>query len=105
MKSVLEVEDLSVSFNGHLAVDHISFEVQEGDLLGIIGPNGSGKTTLFRAILGLQQYSGKVRLFGLEGSKYHSLLPLIGYVPQRVSFEPNFPATVYDIVSMGIISE
>ena len=104
MKNVLEVEDLSVSFNGHLAVDHVSFDVQEGDLLGIIGPNGSGKTTLFRAILGLQQYSGKVRLFGFEGSKYNSLLPLIGYVPQRVSFEPNFPATVYDIVSMGIIS-
>lgn len=105
MKNVLEVEDLSVSFNGHLAVDHISFEVQEGDLLGIVGPNGSGKTTLFRAILGLQQYSGKVKLFGFEGSKYRSLLPLIGYVPQKVFFEPNFPATVYDIVSMGIISK
>ena len=105
MTSVLEVEDLSIGYNGHLAVDKISFDVQEGDLLGIVGPNGAGKTTLFRAILGLQQYSGKIKLFGFEGSKYRSLLPLIGYVPQKVAFEPNFPATVYDIVSMGVISD
>ena len=105
MTSVLEVADLSIGYNNHLAVDKISFDVQEGDLLGIVGPNGAGKTTLFRAILGLQQYSGKIKLFGFEGSKYRSLLPLIGYVPQKVVFEPNFPATVYDVVSMGIISD
>ena len=59
MTSVLEVEDLSIGYNNHLAVDQISFDVQEGDLLGIVGPNGAGKTTLFRAILRLQQYSGQ----------------------------------------------
>ena len=107
MTSVLEVDDLSIHYNSrqHLAVDKISFDVKEGEVLGIIGPNGAGKTTLFRAILGLQEYSGKIKLFGFEGSKYRSLLPLIGYVPQKVTFEPNFPATVYDVVSMGIISD
>ena len=107
MTSVLEVDDLSIHYNSrhHLAVDNISFDVKEGEVLGIIGPNGAGKTTLFRAILGLQEYSGKIKLFGFEGSKYRSLLPLIGYVPQKVVFEPNFPATVYDVVSMGIISD
>ena len=104
MTSVLEIENLVIGYDNHLAVDKISFNVREGDILGIVGPNGAGKTTLFRAILGLQKYSGRIRLFGLEGSKYHSLLPLIGYVPQQVIFEPNFPATVYDVVSMGIIS-
>ena len=54
MTSVLEVNDLSIGYNSHLAVDNISFDVQEGDLLGIVGPNGAGKTTLFRAILGFQ---------------------------------------------------
>ena len=107
MTSVLEVDDLSIHYNSrqHLAVDKISFDVKEGEVLGIIGPNGAGKTTLFRAILGLQEYSGSIKLFGFEGSKYRSLLPLIGYVPQKVTFEPNFPATVYDVVSMGIISD
>ena len=105
MTSVLEVKDLKIGYNNHLAVDDISFDVKEGDVLGIVGPNGAGKTTLFRAILGLQQYSGKIKLFGFEGTKYRSLLPLIGYVPQKIAFESNFPATVYDVVSMGVISD
>jgi zinc transport system ATP-binding protein len=44
-------------------------------------------------------------LFGYEGKHYETLLPLIGYVPQKVNFEPNFPATVSDVVSMGMLSE
>jgi zinc transport system ATP-binding protein len=79
--------------------------VDEGDLLGIVGPNGAGKTTLFRAILGLQNYAGVIKLFGYEGKKYHPLLPLIGYVSQKVNFETNFPATVFEIVEMGLLSE
>ena len=46
-----------------------------------------------------------MKLFGYENPKYSSIIPLIGYVPQKVTFEPNFPATVYDVVAMGIISE
>ncbi|MEM2761165.1 MAG: metal ABC transporter ATP-binding protein [Nitrososphaerales archaeon] len=102
---VLEVQDVSVSYNGILALDKINFAVEEGDLLGIVGPNGAGKTTLFKAILGLQKYDGRIRLFGYEGKQYESLLPMIGYVPQRVNFEPNFPATVSDVVAMGVLSE
>lgn len=103
--NILQVQNLSISYNGHVAVDDISFDVMEGDLLGIVGPNGSGKTTLFRAILGLQPYKGKITMFGHESEKFKSLIPLIGYVPQKIVFEPNFPVTVYDVVSMGVISE
>lgn len=102
---VLEVSDVSISYNGSLAIDKVNFGVEEGDLLGIVGPNGAGKTTLFRAILGLQNYSGTIKLFGLEGKKYHPLLPLIGYVSQKVSFEQNFPATVSEVVAMGLLPE
>jgi zinc transport system ATP-binding protein len=105
MTKVLQVEKLSIGYDGHAAVDDISFDVSKGELLGIVGPNGAGKTTLFRAILGLQDYKGKIKLFGYEHDKYKSLIPLVGYVPQKIVFEPNFPATVYDIVSMGIISD
>jgi len=101
--NALDVDNVSVSHNGILAVNKISFSVQEGDLLGIVGPNGAGKTTLFRAILGLQNYQGKIKLFGYEGHQYTALLSMVGYVPQKVNFEPNFPATVYDVVSMGIL--
>jgi zinc transport system ATP-binding protein len=103
--NVLDVENVSVNHNGTLAINNISFIVQEGDLLGVVGPNGAGKTTLFRAILGLQSYQGKIKLFGYEGHQYDTLLPMIGYVPQKVNFESNFPATVFDVVALGTLSE
>jgi zinc transport system ATP-binding protein len=103
--NVLEVSSVSIKYNGHLAVDGINFNVQEGDLLGIVGPNGAGKTTLFRAILGLQNYAGTIQIFGHKDKEYQPLLPLVGYVSQKVIFDQNFPATVKEIVSMGIISE
>ena len=59
---VLDVKNLTVGYRNHVAVDDISFNVEKGDLLGIVGPNGAGKTTLFRAILGLQQYRTKIKL-------------------------------------------
>lgn len=103
--NVLEVSNVSVRYNGTTALDSVSFNVEQGDLLGIVGPNGAGKTTLFKAILGLQSYHGTIKLFGYGGKQYNALLPFVGYVPQRVNFEPNFPASVYDVVSMGTISE
>lgn len=103
--NVLDVSDVSIRYNGHMAVDRINFSVQEGDLLGIVGPNGAGKTTLFRAVIGLQNHTGKIKLFGYEGKEYHPLLPLVGYVSQKVNFDQNFPATVREVVSMGVLSE
>jgi branched-chain amino acid transport system ATP-binding protein len=59
MSAVLEVRHLTKRFGGIHAVDGVSFDVREGEILGIIGPNGSGKTTLFNCILGqLQPSSG-----------------------------------------------
>ena len=103
--NVLEVSDVSIRYNGYLAVDKINFDVKAGDLLGIVGPNGAGKTTLFKAIMGMQNHTGKIKLFGYEEADYRPLLPLIGYVSQKVSFEPNFPATVSEVVSMGLVPE
>jgi branched-chain amino acid transport system ATP-binding protein len=65
MSAVLEVSDLRKTFGGITAVDGVSFEVQAGEILGIIGPNGSGKTTLFNCILGqLHPSGGEVRIDG-----------------------------------------
>lgn len=65
MSSVLEVRDIKKSFGGIHAVDGVSFDVNEGEILGIIGPNGSGKSTLFNCILGqLHPTAGEVRLDG-----------------------------------------
>jgi branched-chain amino acid transport system ATP-binding protein len=65
MSTVLEVRNLRKSFGGIVAVDDVSFDVHEGEILGIIGPNGSGKSTLFNCILGqLQPTAGEVHLAG-----------------------------------------
>lgn len=65
MKTVLEVRNVSKTFGGIVALDNVSFEVAEGEILGIIGPNGSGKSTLFNCILGqLQPNAGEVRVDG-----------------------------------------
>jgi len=65
MSAVLEVQGLEKSFGGIRAVDGVSFEVREGEILGLIGPNGSGKSTLFNCILGqLTPSAGEVRIDG-----------------------------------------
>jgi len=64
---VLSVDGLTKSFDGFLAVKNVSFEVAEGEILGLIGPNGSGKSTTFNLIAGaLQPSSGSVRFRGEE---------------------------------------
>ncbi len=65
MSAVLEVANLRKSFGGITAVDGVSFDVRDGEILGIIGPNGSGKSTLFNCVLGqLQPNEGEVRVDG-----------------------------------------
>jgi branched-chain amino acid transport system ATP-binding protein len=65
MSAVLEVRDLAKTFGGISAVNGVSFDVNEGEILGLIGPNGSGKSTLFNCILGqLAPSAGEVRLGG-----------------------------------------
>ncbi|HEX4327184.1 MAG TPA: ABC transporter ATP-binding protein [Burkholderiales bacterium] len=65
MSRVLEVRGLSKRFGGITAVEEVSFELEEGEILGIIGPNGSGKSTLFNCILGqLQPTAGSVHVDG-----------------------------------------
>jgi branched-chain amino acid transport system ATP-binding protein len=65
MSAVLEVSNLRKSFGGITAVNDVSFDVHEGEILGIIGPNGSGKSTLFNCVLGqLLPNAGEVRVDG-----------------------------------------
>ncbi len=101
-KNIIEVQGVCFSYGGEQVLKDITFEIHQGDYLGVIGPNGSGKTTLLKIMLGLlPPTSGKVRLFGKDLKDFKDW-PKIGYVPQKVTnFDANFPATVQEVVLMG----
>jgi len=106
MLNVVEIEHLTVQYPDVKALDDVSFTVNNGDFLGIIGPNGAGKSTLFSSMLGLHtKYKGKIKFFGKDIRKSKDYLKGIGYVPQKPIFEKNFPATVNDVVRMGLRQE
>lgn len=103
MLKIVEINNLTVQYPDVKALDDVSFEVNQGDFLGIIGPNGAGKSTLFDAMLGLNtKYKGTIKFFGEDIRKSKDYLKEIGYVPQKPIFEKNFPVTVTDVVRMGL---
>ena len=100
IKNCIEVNNVSFSYNGQSVLDNISFSVNTGEYLGIIGPNGGGKTTLIKIILGLlKPDAGTVRIFGQDIKEFKER-SLIGYVPQRIS-QVAFPATVKEVIETG----
>ncbi len=102
---VVNIDNVSYRFNSALVLENISFTVNKGDFVGIIGPNGAGKTTLFRSMLGLlEDYQGRITFFGEDIRKNRNILQKIGYIPQKNSTDQGFPATVEEIVSLGITS-
>lgn len=103
---IVEIDHLTIEYPDVKAIDDVSFTVNQGDFLGIIGPNGAGKSTLFAAMLGLNtKYKGTIKFFGTDIRKSKNYLKEIGYVPQKPIFEKNFPATVNDVVKMGLQKE
>ncbi|RMH31551.1 MAG: ABC transporter ATP-binding protein [Nitrospirae bacterium] len=69
--AVVEVRNLSKRFNGFTAVDHISFDIAEGEIVGLLGPNGAGKTTTIHMLLGLiTPTTGTIRMFGMDLARH-----------------------------------
>ncbi|PJN90570.1 metal ABC transporter ATP-binding protein [Bacillus sp. mrc49] len=98
-QAALKVENLTIAYHKKPVVEDVSFEVPEGNLIGIIGPNGAGKSTLIKGILELvPKLSGDITI---KGSTYKSMRKSIGYVPQRESVDWDFPTNALDVVMMG----
>ncbi|WP_068783386.1 metal ABC transporter ATP-binding protein [Paenibacillus phocaensis] len=95
----LEVNRLTVAYQKKPVLRSVSFQIPEGQLIGILGPNGAGKSTLLKAVLGLlPTLDGEVRIYG---KSYREQRKLIGYVPQRESVDWDFPTNALDVVMMG----
>jgi zinc transport system ATP-binding protein len=100
----IAVDQLSFGYQGRENVlDHVSFRVCEGQMIGCIGPNGGGKTTLLRLLMGfLRPRTGKIELFGLTPC---CARPHIAYVPQAQQHDRLFPVSVEDVVLMGLLRQ
>lgn len=94
----LQVHNLTVRFNGQIALDSLSVAIESALRVAVVGPNGAGKSTLFNALAGvLAPTAGQVRIHGHAPAQYLCL----AYVPQSTQLDWNFPASVWDVVLMG----
>ncbi len=94
--SLIKIENLTLSYEGRRVIENMSFCVNKGDYLCIIGENGSGKTSVIKAILGLisPEIGNIIYQNGLKKNE-------IGYLPQQTEIQKNFPASVYEVVLSG----
>jgi zinc transport system ATP-binding protein len=100
-KPVVEVRDLSFSYNGAPVLEDVNLSVSPRDFVCLVGPNGGGKTTLLKIVLGLLSPSkGHVTVFGKTPEEARLQ---IGYMPQHSNLDPKFPVSVMDVVLMGRI--
>jgi len=99
MTAQLQFADVTLGYDRHPAVHHLSGDVSAGALLAIVGPNGAGKSTLFRGVVGLlKPLAGTIKRAGLDVLD-------IAYLPQSADIDRSFPISVYDFVGTGLWRE
>jgi zinc/manganese transport system ATP-binding protein len=92
--SAIRLQDLTLGYDRHPAVHHLSGEIAAGSLTAIVGPNGAGKSTLLKGIAGaLAPLGGGVSV--ARGRR-------LAYLPQSAELDRSFPIHVYDLVAMGL---
>jgi zinc/manganese transport system ATP-binding protein len=93
--AAIRIHDLTVAYDRHPAIHHVSGEFRPGSLTAVVGPNGAGKTTLLKAIVGLlRPAAGRIELVGVRRAD-------IAYLPQQAEIDRSFPVAVLDAVLIG----
>lgn len=96
---LLSFENLAIGYENNIVLDNLSFAVEKGDYLTILGENGAGKSTLLKTMLGLiSPLKGKI-IFDKEVKKTE-----IGYLPQQTMVQRDFPASVWEVVISGCLA-
>lgn len=94
--AALRLRDVTLGYDRHPAVHHLTGDVAEGALVAVVGPNGAGKSTLFRGLVGiLKPLSGAIDRGGLDPRD-------IAYLPQSAEIDRSFPISVFDFVGAGL---
>jgi zinc/manganese transport system ATP-binding protein len=95
MAAQLQFRDVTLGYDRHPAVHHLTGEIASGALLAVVGPNGAGKSTLFRGLVGiLKPLAGSI-VTGLDARD-------IAYLPQSADIDRSFPISVFDFVGTGL---
>lgn len=95
MSAALRLRDLTVAYERHPAIHHVSLDVAEGALTAVVGPNGAGKSTLLKAVIGeVGKVEGSIDLAGRGRAK-------IAYLPQISDIDRGFPISVLEVVLLG----
>ena len=93
----LRFHNLTLGYERHPAVHHLTGTVASGALLAVVGPNGAGKSTLFKGVVGaIKPLAGAIERVGLDADA-------IAYLPQVADIDRTFPIDVYDMVAMGLL--
>ena len=96
MAAQLQFRDVTLGYDRHPAVHHLSGEVASGALIAVVGPNGAGKSTLFRGLVGiLKPLAGTIERGDLDVRD-------IAYLPQTADIDRSFPISVFDFVGTGL---
>lgn len=96
----LRCENISVGYEDGIVVSDVSFELNRGDYVCIVGENGAGKSSLLKGILGLAKIQGGKIEYGDGMSRAD-----VGYLPQQKDYQKNFPATVKEVVMSGFLNK
>ena len=95
----IETQDLTVAYQGKIAIENINLKLKRASRTAIVGPNGAGKSNLIKTILSLEKRgTGQVSIEGDDSKKARQK---IAYVPQKGDVNWDFPTTVLDVVIMG----
>jgi zinc/manganese transport system ATP-binding protein len=95
MAAVIRFDDVTLGYDRHPAVHHLTGEIEAGSLTALVGPNGGGKSTLLKAVTGtLAPLSGTITL---DATRHD-----IAYLPQAAEIDRSFPISVFDFVSTGL---
>ena len=94
---LLTCEKVSLGYGSRVVVKDLSFAVNAGDYLCIVGENGAGKSTLIKTLLGLQKPLGGKIIFDVAAGE-------VGYLPQQTQIQKDFPASVEEIVLSGCLA-
>lgn len=98
----IRAEGISAGYAEREVITDLSFSLNRGEVLAIIGPNGSGKTTLLRALLGLMPIkSGNLSFFGKPRLAPKEAERLIAYIPQRLEFDRSFPISLREMLILS----